>query len=393
MKHSAKSATVIAMFSTLLFQLPTAQAATKIGAACKQINATSSFGGVPVKCVKSGKRLIWQKIATKQSGSITPVSKVEKPAALPTNFADLETNYRGISQSAWNKVNQSIKMNNSKAGTVEIFTGPSTKPYFDDYPKVLSLVSKLFPNMDEPTKNLVIRYKYEDLAWGEAKIAELLPKDDLVRLTQNENGRLLSSNCRNESCEGSKQLTTSTGLNVILQGVPRAYNSWDLAGKDRFFSGMLEAHEYFHSIQRVPIANKPLEPSDYPPTWFVEGSAEWVQNAAINHSDFKKYKAYFALDCPDACSALSKREIEQILRETTNSKWPDGFDYWLNYSLGSMLIEILVAVAGPESIVKLYTELPSRIGFGEAFVKVYGIQWSTAIPILASAVYLNIQNK
>lgn len=389
MKILIKFAIPVALIMSVTTYNQQAQAAAKIGASCKKLNSTSTIGDISVKCVKSGKSLIWQKITLPKK----TMPKIGAPVILPTGFSDLVANYKGISQAAWNIVNESITANKSKAGPVEIYTGPNTKPYFDEYPKILALVSKLFPNMVEPAKNLVIRYKYEDLAWGEEKIAALLPKDDLNRLTQNENGRLLSSNCRSESCEGSKQVTTSTGLNVILQGVPRSYNPQDLPGKDRFFSGMLEAHEYFHSIQRAPMFNKSLEPKDYPPTWFVEGSAEWVQNAAVNSLNFKKYKEYFRLDCQQACSALSKAQIEQILREATNEKWPDGFDYWLNYALGSMIVENLVAIGGPESIVRLYEVLPTKVGFDGAFKKVYGIDWNEAIPILASAVYSNIQNK
>lgn len=401
MKHSAKSATVIAMFSTLLFQLPTAQAVTKIGAACKQINATSSFGGVPVKCVKSGKRLIWQKspvakppARSKTPASTptpTPASTSTEPVALPTGFSDLEANRKGISKAAWSKVNEATSKNSSKVGKLEIYTGPKTKPFFDDYPKALALVSKIFTNKREASSNLVIRYNFQDLAWAESKISEILPTAEVAQLNRNENGRLLSSNCRSSNCEGSKQVMTSTGVNVILQGVPNSYNPNDLAGKDRFFSGMLEAHEYFHSLQRMPALNKPLEQQDYPPVWFVEGSAEWVQNAAINSNNYSKYVEYFKLDCQSACRQLTKKDITKILTEATNVIWPEGFEYWLNYSFGSVVIESLVSISSPDSIISMYEELATKVGFEKAFKNVYGVEWKEAIPILASAIYANLQ--
>ena len=258
MKSSAKSATVFALLSILAFQSPTAQAVTKIGAVCKQKNATSNFGGVPVKCVKSGKKLIWQKLPLAKpparsttpapTPTPTPTSPSTEPVVFPTGFSDLEANRKGISKAAWSKVNEATGKNTSKVGKLEIYTGPKTKPFFDDYPKVLDLVSKIFANKREASSNLVIRYNYQDLAWAESKISEILPAVEVAQLNRNENGRLLSSNCRSSNCEGSKQVMTSTGVNVILQGVPNSYNHNDLAGKDRFFSGMLEAHEYFHSL-------------------------------------------------------------------------------------------------------------------------------------------------
>lgn len=377
------------LFVELMLNITPVGAATKIGSTCRKVNSISKAGNAEVICLKVGKKLIWQKVTNTKKVA----SKPELPIVFPQGFSDLVSNYRGISEGAWTKVAKSIKTNNSKVGDLEIYTGPNTKPFFDDYRGALGLVSKLFPNSVEPKKNLVIRYKYIDLSWAESKVSEILPKDEITRLDRNEGGKLLSSNCRNENCEGSKQLTTSMGVNLILQGVPNSYNQNDLAGKDRFFSGMLEAHEYFHSLQRAQLINQSLEPKDYPPTWFVEGSAEWVQNATINYSDLKKYKDYFKLDCQNACSALSKKQIEQILTQATNSNWPDGFDYWLNYSLGSIVVESLVSIAGPESLVRLYEQVPSKVGFAEAFQKVFGVNWSDAIPILAEATYLNIRGK
>jgi hypothetical protein len=371
---------------TLLFSgsVVVANAATKIGATCKQPNATSTVKGVAVKCLKTGNRYTWKKVATSST-----------PAALPTNFSDLAANRKGISQAAWTKVNQSIAKNTSKVGTFNIHTGPNTKPYFDDYQKPVALVSKLFPTIKEPASNIVIQYKFKDLTWADAKVKELLPASEIERLNRDEGGRLLTSNCDSsqKTCFGSKQLTTTNGINLVLQGVPEQLYSSDLAGQDRFKGGMLEAHEYFHSLQRIPTQGIGIQQKDYPPVWFVEGSAEWVQNAAINNRDFNKYKNYFDLDCQATCKKLSKSDIAKILTEATNSFWPKEYEYWLNYALGSLLIESLVSITNPESIMKIYDELATRIGFTGAFKNVYGLEWSAAIPILSEAVYLNLQGK
>ena len=366
-------------------------AAVKIGASCNKPNATSTINGMTVKCLKTGTKYSWKKVAVAKSSTPAP----EQPGNLPTSFSDLKVNRKGISQAAWAKVNAAINANAAKNGTVEIFTGPNTKPYYDDYLKSVTLVSKMFPAMKEPSSNIVIRYKYEDLAWAEAKVAQILPKSEIERLTQNENGRLLSSNCESDrnSCFGSKQLTTSSGVNLILQGVPTTSPASSPVEKQRFFDGMLEAHEYFHSLQRIPLLNKPLDQKDYPPVWFVEGSAEWVQNAAINSTNFQRYKSFITLDCKSVCTSLTQADIAKILTESTNSFWPNQYDYFLNYNLGSVIIESLVALTSPESIVALYELIGTRIGFETAFKSVYGIEWKQAIPILAETTFLNLQGK
>jgi hypothetical protein len=398
----------LAGFAMAGLNYSSANAAVKAGAACKKAGQTSSTAGVKYICSKSGKKFVWKQVAAAKpsapapkaspspsaSPTASPTPTEVAPVALPTNFSDLVQNRKGISQAAWTKVNQTVLKSVSKTGTFDIYTGPKTKPYFDDYQKAASFVSRLFPNTAEPASNIVIRYMYADLSWAEGKVNELLPKTEIERLARDEGGRLLTSNCDagRATCEGSKQLTLTNGTSLVLQGVPQMVYPGDLAGKDRFYGGMLEAHEYFHALQRIPVLGIGIQQKDYPPVWFVEGSAEWVQNAAINHADFKKYKNYFVLDCQSSCRALKKSDISRILQEATNSSFPSGYEYFLNYNLGSILIESLVAISNPESIMAMYKEIATRVGFAAAFKSVYGIEWSQAIPILSEAVYLNLQD-
>jgi hypothetical protein len=386
MNSRGKKLVVFISVLTLLLSgsVVVANAAVKQGAKCTKPNAVSIVNGTSFKCLKSGRKYTWKKVATASNSVV-----------LPTSFSDLVSNRKGITQGAWTKVNQSIAKNASKIGTFDIHTGPNTKPYFNDNPKPAALVSKLFPTMKEPASNIVIRYMFKDLAWAEAKVKELLPTSEIERLNRDEGGRLLTSNCDSsqKTCFGSKQLTTSNGVNLVLQGVPDKLYPNDLAGQDRFNAGMLEAHEYFHSLQRIPLQGIGIQQKDYPPVWFVEGSAEWVQNAAINNRDFKKYKNYFDLDCQATCKKLTKSDIAKILTEATNSSWPNQYEYWLNYALGSLLVESLVSITNPESILIMYNEMATKIGFAAAFKNVYGIEWSAAIPVLSEAIYLNLQGR
>ena len=386
MNSRGKKLVVFISVLTLLLSgsVVVANAAVKQGAKCTKPNAVSMVNGTSFKCLKSGRKYTWKKVATASTSVV-----------LPTSFSDLVANRKGITQGAWTKVNQSIAKNASKIGTFDIHTGPNTKPYFDDYPKPAALVSKLFPTMKEPASNIVIRYMFADLAWADAKVKELLPQSEIERFNRDEGGRLLTSNCDStrKTCDGSKQLTTTAGVNLVLQGVPDRLYPNDLAGQDRFNAGMLEAHEYFHSLQRIPLQGIGIQQKDYPPVWFVEGSAEWVQNAAINNRDFKKYKNYFELDCQTTCKKLSQADIAKILTEATNSSWPNQYEYWLNYALGSLLVESLVSITNPESILIMYNQMATKIGFAAAFKNVYGIEWCAAIPVLSEAIYLNLQGR
>jgi hypothetical protein len=140
--------TVVALigivFGSLSFS--TANAAIKAGAACKKVGQTSSMAGTKFICAKSGKKTVWKRMAAAKPTAATPKASpsTTAPMALPTSFSDLVENRNGISQAAWTKVNRAILVNSSKLGTYEIYTGPKTKPYFEDYQKAAELVSKLF---------------------------------------------------------------------------------------------------------------------------------------------------------------------------------------------------------------------------------------------------------
>lgn len=402
--------TVSLIFLSLLLPI-SATAATKVGSTCKKPHETANINGVAVKCVKSGKKYQWQKInsnkrvtsskVTAPPSSSTSVSKSQTssseklPAteiALPNSFSDLEERSKGIPRAAWKKGAQIIEKSSPRKGTLEILTGPNTQVTFDDYPKVLALVSQLFPDREVPKKNYVFRYSFADLDWAERKVRELLSENDYEDLNRNEGGRLVSSNCDSgrKTCIGSKQQTAPSGTSVIFQGIPPTYDPYDPNGRERLFSGMLEAHEYFHALQRIPMLNKEPRSEVWPHAWFREGSAEWVQNVTINRGNFEKYSEYRKNNCQGACGSLTKKDITKYLESANGNEVLPEFDRWLEYSLGGLVVEALVAVSGPDSIIAMYEEMSRRIDFNSAFKKVYGIEWKEAIPIVAAAIYKNL---
>ncbi len=368
-----------------------ASAVAKQGSVCTKAGITSTVNGLKFTCIKSGKKLVWSKGVAVKKAAPTPTPSA-KPIVLPTSFDDLYENRKGISLAAWQKSSEIIKASNSKAGTLEIFTGPNTTPNFDDYPKPLSLVSRLFPLRGEPARTIVIRYKYADIAWADSTLKSKISAEDLTRLNNNEGGRAITGRCEDatKNCNGAMQQTTASGISLIIQGVPNEENKSDPTGSARFYSGMLEAHEYFHALQRIPIMGK----SDvWPHAWFREGSAEWVQNMAINYDDFNGYKLFLSLDCGYSCTRLTEANILEFLQKSKENFTPTGYDQFLNYSLGSRLIEALVAVKGPDTLIDVYEQMGKRLTFDEAFKVTYGVEWSYALPILAKTIYANLNNK
>jgi hypothetical protein len=176
---------------------------------------------------------------------------------------------------------------------------------------------------------------------------------------------------------------------VILQGVENTLNQ-EFNGKLVFTSGMLEAHEYFHSLQRIPIMDRGIEA--WPHAWFREGSAELVQNLAISFDNFAQYKKFLIDDCYYTCKSMTSAQFEEFLNTAKEEFVPAKFDSWLNYSLGSHVIEILAAVKGTDVLIDMYEEMGNGLKFDETFAKIFGIAWKDAIPIIAKTIHANLQD-
>ena len=112
-KRLLSAAIIISFIAMPLY----AQAAEKAGMSCKKAGLTSTYQGKKYICIKSGKKLIWNKgvsiarptalpiptpSTTPTSVPIPTQTPITEPAA-PTSFADLLQNYRGIPAAVWNE--------------------------------------------------------------------------------------------------------------------------------------------------------------------------------------------------------------------------------------------------------------------------------------------------
>lgn len=396
--------------------------APKAGAVCVKVGSTQSYLGKKFTCIKSGKKLVWNKgvviplvkpsaspsvtatpsVAPSPSFTPTPTqspsptpsetpSPTPTPTPTPTGFENLYEARKGISATALKKVSDTIRDNKSKLGSLDINTGPNTKVYFDKYADPLNLVSRAFPNRMEPSQNLVIRFSYADQDWADSILRSKLSAEDYDQLNRNENGVIIPKQCNSVSkdCLGAMQQTANTSrLSIIVQGVPLKINLNELANRSNFMTGMLEAHEYFHALQRIPIMGKA---NIWPHAWFREGGADFVKNAVVNHEDLGAFIAQQRANCEYLCPKLSEADIIEFLQTTKENYVPAKFDSYLNYGLGALIIEALVSISSQDTLIEMYAQMAKQITFDEAFKNTYGYEWDKAIPILAKTVYANIQ--
>jgi hypothetical protein len=390
---------LVALIIPMVLVASNSYAAVKAGSSCSKAGIKSVSAGKTYTCVKNGKKLVWNKGAVipvaKPVPSATNATPIAKPTPAPIvvilTFDNLLDNTSNISYTAWKRSADVITASTSKAGSLVIYSGPNTPVEFKDVRYAIDQVSKLFPDKLEPKDNFWIRYNFTDIDWAEKTAKEKLSANDYNQIAMNQGGTLAGSNCdvKSENCRGSYQQTGNTGSSVVMQGVESSSNS-DGLNRINKTTGMLEAHEYFHSLQRIPIMNKGVR--IWPHAWWREGGAEWVQNFVVNYTSYEEYKRYLREDCLRSCSILTEAQIAEFLSKSFENDVPGNFDPFLNYSLGSHVVEIFVSMRGPDILIDMYAEMGKGLTFDEAFKVFFGIAWKDAISTVAKSIYLDLHS-
>jgi len=388
--------------------------AIKEGSVCKKAQQVRVVKSVSLTCVKSGKKLVWKQslsspgvpIVVTPSPSTSPspspspsVDPTPTPTPSPTpsvvqvtipqGFEDLVENRRGIGYAAWKRISDTMQIAENREFSLDVYVGPKSTPHFNDYKGAVGLLARAFPKRDLPPRTIAILFDYQDIDWAEQTLREKLTSIEFQRITDYERGQFIRGNCEtNNQCNGARQQSVPTGLSLIAQGIA-PINPYDASAIPRLKTGMLEIHEYFHGMQRVANLNRYLGPNDWPPAWFREGGATWIQNSVVNYKDFDAYEKFQRITCDQECSSMTEADIIEFLTEAKGESIPARYNRWTNYSVGSVVMEALVAIKGQDPMIGMYEEMATGIGFDAAFKKLFGIEWKVAIPILAKAISAN----
>jgi hypothetical protein len=167
--------------------------------------------GKKYTCIKSAKKLIWNKGIAIPKPKATPTpSAVQTPvptptptptisptptptaeAAATTSFADLLQNYRGIPAAVWNEA-QALATQGSVKSSFTISVGPNTKLQsgLEDPIYYLERASKLWSGFMQSKETKVSIFSFPDLTWAQQKNQELggswfVPQDLAGNCTSN----------------------------------------------------------------------------------------------------------------------------------------------------------------------------------------------------------------
>ena len=390
---------VVAVGLSSLVASPAEAAPPKPGARCSTQNEMDVARGRVYTCVRKGKKLVWNsgraipKSAPTATATPTPTASLPlmPPDPVQLTFSNVFEKRAFVQSNAWHSANSRYVAGTPKLGTIEVLTGPNSKPYYEDFVGAVAKVSRMLSKYEEPAQVLVIRYAAEDFSWASATLRSKLSVGD-YRFMQDQHGEdPAGQNCPGDrsNCRGGYQQTGPSGVALTMLGIPNRGDSRTRIAD--YASGTLEIHEYFHAVQRVPMLRGGFGRNlEWPPAWFREGSATWIQYAALHAENFGDFKR--SLDELASCrktsngGTLAKADLLEMLSSKEHEAVPSGWETWAQYCLGGQVIQILVAIAGVDSVMEVYEAAGQALGWERSFQRVYGLTWAEAVPVLAETV-------
>jgi hypothetical protein len=348
------SVLIISLF--LVLQSIPAEAAVKAGSSCKTAGLTSEAAGKTFTCIKSGKKLIWDKGVKIASPTLIPIS----------SFSELANRYRDIKYLAWSSTQKAMASSPAQESIIEIKVSPNTTKYSNKTTEAVRLVQKVFNGSKLPSKAWMIYYTLGD-----------------------------QSSASWASTEFSGLMGSSTIPNPLS---PRANSSHEavvplsLPNNDYTKSGGTEAHEYMHAVQFEQFVGSSKSPYSAP-RWMFEGGGQFIQDYMMYGSS---YQDWASKTSGSQLKTYDLKFFEDFLTFNFPITYgPDGDPWfytsqWPNqrvYDVGSLVYQVLIAVKGPTPVMNLFNDISQTGNFDSSFKNIYGVSWTDARPLVAKAIF------
>ncbi len=360
-----------AILSAVLLFLPISSsfAADKPGAVCPKLKASSSYIGIKLVCVKSGKRLIWQKVLTTKKAvptpTPTPKSAQPVPATEPTqpSAAPVEDVYQITKLKAYKYIRSAADKGDSSRIKSIYHVGPAFPADLKDlYMNQSVFVGKLcgtFFNKEEIVNIYLYTEKDSDLIRSDLNLNfNFLSFDHWFKQWNLGQGREHNIGIasyylmRNNPPQGHAGLAVYSGSNKSsirkygIQVMPHEY--WHIV-QDYFIQGARESR--FSSDDAFDLISPPS---------FREGSANTVSfaMASDNFEDYLKlYQVFVDERKYDSSMKIFKtlttkdKVVDALEAIEVRSKNPEAHE--ASYLLGQLLYEWVIAEYGFDGYRKL----------------------------------------
>ena len=381
-------------FIFVLTSMSTAQAGViKAGSTCANLNQIANVGKLKFICTKSGNKMVW----TQKSTNSSPQQKlpsVESTPVAPSSFADLWENRKGIAYGAFSKVANVLTSKPRQLPTVDVYRGPNTSVYVKDISVPFQFVTRLFPTFELPKKIIVIYWSNQDMAWATNKAKELMGTTEWQNVINTIGGPFVD--CYTPTnCNVGHAFISADGTAYIGLGNPD-----HAEGDSNFVLGQKEEIEFYHSLQLFQyfkhgsqVTSKgTIVSANFPPAWInVAGENftfdslrfEGNLNGFIRAQNFTDWMNHIG-------HPISPEWLSDFLDiKNLGAKWSDdGFATITDSNcIGASIIEILVALKGPNVLLDFHNQMSQGKSFAEVFKNEFGTSWEEASPVISKVIY------
>jgi hypothetical protein len=407
MRKTISGALIISLFISIISISLPAQAAVKPGTLCAKAGSTSVVSGKKFTCVKSGKKLVWDKgalipvakpVPAKSEPAPAPTAAASAPViAVPTSFSDLYEKRKGIAYSVWSKFNKSVSQPDVTLPLIEIYRGPNTPIYVKDPGSYFKQVIQLFPGVNLPKKVVVFYWTQKDLSEVSKMALSVMGTENLQKNVDETTGPFVR--CNNDTnCDVGGALIGTDGTAYLGIGLPDIQSEAESSGGG---NGGVEKVEFYHALQlfnyhtnSLPITSqgRNLQSVHLPPFWLNIGGENLVSNGlayAKSYDRFKQMSGYknwtdqiipnFGMDWLN----------EYLDIKYVNTNWKDSGYLTVrpHVLMGSHLSEIFMAIKGPSVLLDFHEQMSKKASFAEVFQRIFGVSWDEAKPEIVKVIY------
>ena len=376
----------LTLFCLTAFLNAPASAAVKAGATCSKAGTTNTSAGKKFTCVKSGKKLVWNKgvavakpaVIASPTPSVTPEPVVEKLPALPTSFSDLEENFAGIPYATWQQIQKNLTLYKSTDLKISFLFGPNTPERYPNQWTIdaVTLGSRVMGGQKQPAEVKFVEYNKVDVPWARVEAEKYVSPFRLGNSFPDQ----AAEKCAGVDCDGAVT-NIASDIGLVLVGVANPVNRFNI----QKFNGQNDLHEYTHAVQGMVFKGKTQSPPPVlMPCWYAEGQPQAVSIPTVAKSaeDYVKIRKGWVTDNRWLLKDYEPESIQEFFQ--SNMKVPcNGPSASMIYTLGYIVMDSLVAIGGIDKTFDVLTAISDGLSFEDSFKKVYGITWDEASVVLS----------
>ena len=390
---------IIAIAALVLFLVPmNAIAAVKAGDGCKKVGITATSQGKKFTCVKSGKKLVWNKGVAISAPKPKPAEPAlpeatPTPSPTPTELTESDLRQRDI-QKAFDEVANIAKKASPATTNLEIIASGEIRP---ESIKVIqdryNFVAGFFADLVTPDLPVtVVIGANAEINWIASKMEELSGNSFTKFLNAFESP--------------SKGFPCGPYYSAGVSGKTksgRLLNHYGLFGKscptqlpnDENFQTTIE-HEWVHNVQGK-IADPSMIGDGGPtllPCWFKEGQASFYGNAIGYRSNYSRYLAVRRSTISNFENRLQviNQSLAATLKDLDEKYNPFSCGNTGGYALGALAVEKMIVMKGHTGVVDFMTSVKTEQSWRKAFLKVYGIEADAWIDKIAVEMRLDYRD-